>query len=128
MGKAARRKTRIVRVPGTTNNITKGVINFLRAEGHFAFRVNTMGIPLEDGSGWKKSGSEKGVADVLACMLPREGASGLFYAFEIKKGRDRASSKQIEFKENVERALGTVIEIKTYSDFLAWYRESKFSL
>jgi hypothetical protein len=119
------KRTRLRKVPATTNNITKAVINFLISRGHFAFRVNTHGVQSADGT-WKRSGSEKGVADVLACMR-REGASGLFFAFEIKRGRDKMRKTQESFKVNVETSGGTYIVVKTYSDFLAWYTDSVFN-
>jgi hypothetical protein len=127
------KKTKLVRVPLTANNLTKGVINFLRNEGHFAFRVNTMGIPLKDGSGWKRSGSEKGVADVLACLRPWFVTTttlgtkrSLFVAFEIKIGEDTLSKDQIEFKKNVEQAGGWFVEVRSYAQFRKWYSESIF--
>jgi hypothetical protein len=33
-------RTRVKKVPATTNNITQAIINFLRSRGHWAARIN----------------------------------------------------------------------------------------
>ena len=128
---------RLVKVPATTNNITRGVINFLTVRGHYAFRVNTTGIWDPTKQILRRSTTPAGASDVVACLkLPApymvktaEGhkylTAGLFLAVEIKNKftRDKMRPDQEVFAANVRAAGGIYLVVKRYEDFIAWYNE-----
>jgi len=114
-------KTRIKLVPATTNNITNAIINFLLCEGHSASRINTQGqFDVKLGQ-WRKSGSRKGFFDIAACIKDGDGV-GRFTVFDIKKDNDQLNGDQIAFIKEVEKAGGVAIEVRSYNEFLKWYR------
>lgn len=113
-------------VPATTNNITRGIVNFLNANGHCAFRVNTAGVFDKSSGRYRRMPeSSLGCPDVIACMqhhVPMT-PNGLFYGFEIKNADtgDRLSADQKRFHERIRNAAGGVVVIRSYSQFLEWY-------
>lgn len=117
-------KTRIKKVPATTNNITKAIIAYLLNEGHSASRVNVQGQYDPNIPGWRPSGSRKGFFDIACCIKDSNGV-GRFVAIDIKKGNDKLSKDQLKFIKEVENAGGTAIEISTYGEFLEWYSNLK---
>lgn len=114
-------KTRIKRVPATTNNITNAIINFLLCEGHSASRINTQGQYDPKIGGWRKGGSRKGYLDISSCIKDNDGI-GRFVVFDIKKNNDQLNGDQIAFIKEVESAGGMAMEIRSYEEFLKWYR------
>jgi len=113
---AKTKKAKIVRVPGTTNNITKGIINFINARpGCFAFRVNNAGVYDEAKKTYRNSG-RAGIADIIACMY------GEFVAIEVKNKatRDRMSKAQKAFEEAVEEAGGWHFIVTDYDGFIKY--------
>lgn len=97
-------------VPATTNNITKGVINFLLSQGHSASRINVQGQAVEGEDGrleWRRSGSRRGFLDIGVCLLTRSGL-GLFHVIDIKRGSDSLRDDQEEFIAEVKAAGGIV--------------------
>lgn len=129
-------KTKTKRVPATTNNITKGIINFLNLKGHCAFRVNTTGVWDTNNKRFRKIAKDsKGVPDIIACMCPYQGMSGthdlpgLFYGFEIKNKltRDSTSFDQERFRARVQCSKGTLITITCMQDFTDWFKRSEFN-
>lgn len=139
--------TKLRRVPATTNNITTGIINYLRKDGHSASRVNTQGnfepahppgrnSPVAKamfvliGSGysvghWKTSGARVGVADIVCCMHP----SGSFLAIEIKNSatNDKMSKEQQEYSEEIRKSGGDYWIVTSYAQFLELYNRSIWS-
>lgn len=113
-------KTTTRKVPATTNNITKAIVNFLRSKRHSASRVNVQGQYDPTLGEWKPSGSRKGYFDISACIKDSEGV-GRFVAIDIKKGNDKLSKDQKEFIAEVKEAGGVAIEVSSYPDFLLWY-------
>ena len=107
-------------VPATTNNITKAIINLLRSEGHSASRVNTQGQYDGKLKTWRKSGSTKGVFDIISCIKGRNGL-GRFLSIDIKKGNDKLNKDQIVFMKGVRDAGGIALEIESYAQFVEWY-------
>lgn len=127
-------KTKTTRVPATTNNITKGIVNFLNSKGHCAFRVNTAGI-YDRGTGQfrRMASSSLGCPDVIACMRyqidPATRVHGHFYGFEIKNEstKDRIRKDQQDFAGRVDKAGGHILIIRSYPEFLRWYDQSSFN-
>lgn len=105
------------RVPLTANNLTAGVINFLKIQGHSASRINTAGVYDPATGRFRRTGGRKGFADICACI------KGRAVAIEIKIGADKLSEHQVEFKNEWESAGGVFYECKNYTDFLTWYND-----
>lgn len=137
------RRVRKKKVANTTNNNTKGVINFLLVHGHSASRVNTQGqfepvtpkyrnykqispfIATLRGLGlttgfWRKSGSRRGYYDISACLKCKSGI-GIFHVIDIKTGDDELSADQIKFKKEVEASGGIATEVETINDYIEYY-------
>jgi hypothetical protein len=112
----------IRRVPATTNNIQRAIINFLNDKGHFAFRVNNGAVfdPVKKVFR-KRSKNDPAIADVHATLYP----SGCALWVEVKNAEtgDRASSEQKKFAENIKRRGGYHYFAKTYPGFLSCYDE-----
>jgi hypothetical protein len=133
---AKTKRTRIVKVPGTTANITKGIINFLNSKGHFAFRVNNTGVWDEARQAFRRANTEPGIADILCCFhytkpmingpLLTNFNVGIFMAIEVKneETKDRMSPAQINFRENVAAAGGTYLTTPSLGSFIKWYNEN----
>ncbi len=126
----ATRKTKIVRVPATTNNITKGIINYLNAKGHFAFRVNSGGV-WDPRTNEFRRGRSAGVADILCCIKVETTEAfgggfnyrGEFLAIEVKNGatKDRSRPAQRMFGEKLEAAGGDYTVARSYDQFVKWF-------
>ena len=136
-------KWKKVKVINDTNNNTRGIINFLLSEGHSASRVNVQGqfepvtskyhkwaliapmvkalkrFGLVVGS-WRKSGSRIGYYDVSVCLKCRSGI-GVFHAIDFKGEGDKLSKEQIEFKHEVQKAGGIVIEVGSLPEYEEYY-------
>lgn len=116
------------RVPATTNNITTGIINFLRANGHQAWRINTEGQFVEVGKvpqtkyvyGYFRPSGADSVSDIMAVLAPY----GTLLAVEVKKGKDRMKKHQKEFAQNVILSGGLHCEAKSLEQFKEFYYNS----
>lgn len=105
-------------VSNTTTNITKGIVNYLKSEGHSASRVNTQGQWDEGSQSWRRSGSRKGYLDISACIKSPINRIGIFLAIDVKKGNDTLSSDQIEFITEVTEAGGFAWEVSGVDEFI----------
>lgn len=106
-----------IKVPKTTNNITRSIINFLNASGHSAARINTQGQYDERLGMWRKSGSTKGVTDIICCLRPK----GRMLVIDVKKGDDVLSEDQIKYMASIVAAGGLACEAKSADDFEQHY-------
>jgi len=111
-GRYARRK-----VPATTNNITRSIINFLNMHGHCAARINTQGQWDEAKQIWRKSGSTKGVFDIICCLRP----FGRMLIVDVKKGDDELREDQIKYQNAVLAAGGIAYGAKSAEEFEEYY-------
>lgn len=101
-----------------TNETTKKILNFLFGIGVFAWRNNTMGIPIRRMGaivGFRPTG-KTGVGDIIG-IYSVEGR-GLFLSIEVKTGKDRLSDAQQGFFETVNKLGGIALVVKDYEDFL----------
>lgn len=115
------KRTKLVRVPGTTNNITKGILNYLNLREHFAFRVNSGGV-WDQSVGRFRAGRSLGVSDILCCLK-----GGRFLAIEVKNAatKDRVRPSQVAFRLGVMAAGGDYIIARSYESFVSWF-ESQY--
>jgi hypothetical protein len=96
----------------TTNETTREILKHLYSLGVFAWRQNTLPIPLP-GGGFRPA-AKTGLPDVIAILPPR----GRFCAIEVKTGRDRLRPEQEGFLANVEHMGGLTMVVKDFEDFV----------
>lgn len=105
------------KVFATTNNITKGIINYLLANGHSASRINTQGQWDENLGMWRKSGSRKGFFDIACCIKSPVKNIGIFLVIDVKKGNDTLSPDQIDFMNEIRSSGGIAFSIDSIDEF-----------
>lgn len=108
----------------TANGLTKCIIAYIQTKGGQAERINTTGTPIvergENGRrlvSWRYGNTTKGSADISATI------KGLSVKIEVKIGRDRQSSHQRKYQQEVERAGGLYYIARNFADFVKWYEE-----
>lgn len=99
-------------------DIQHGILAYLKMRGHFAFRVNTMGVAKwgknREFAGFRPS-PMKGVADILGVVGPRYGnlksgiMGGTFFAVEVKRKGGKTSPEQDQFLAEVRRCHGIAV-------------------
>lgn len=100
-------------VPLTANNLTKGVKNFIKLQGGWAVRVNSMGVYDPQKKIYRRIAEEdKGVSDVVACYKGR----ALFV--EVKIGADKESAYQKRFKNEMTRSGAVCIVARNMEQFI----------
>jgi hypothetical protein len=70
---------------------------------------------------WIGSGMKKGIADLQGSIKGR--AVAIELKRKYKRGKDRMSAAQIEFKERQERDGGIYVVVSSFEDFYEWYNE-----
>lgn len=113
-------RKKIRKVPATTNNITKGIVNFLLDKGHFVFRVNNGSVYDRKRQTFRRKGiHDPALSDVMGVLRP----SGVFIAIEIKNSAtgDKPKSRQKDFAREVISRGGIHYFAKTYEEFKSWY-------
>lgn len=98
-----------------TNNLTKAVKDYATLKGAYTIRVNSQGQYDLDLGTHRKSGSTKGVSDLILCY------KGRFIGVEIKVGKDKLRDLQKEFKMNLEKAGGIFFECRSIEGFIAFF-------
>jgi hypothetical protein len=115
----------------TANGITKCVISFLKLRDWQVERINSMGRYIQpktftDVVGfnhiiskgkWIKSTGTVGTADISATIWGRS------IKIEVKAGADHQSQAQKEYQRDIEKAGGIYIIIRSFADFLNWYKD-----
>ena len=96
----------------TANELTRCILGWLKLNGHFGARVNTMGTYNAKLGKYIRSGSKKGMADITAVI------NGKHVSIEVKTGRDKIRLEQMKVKSEVEAAGGVYIVASTFDDFL----------
>ena len=94
-----------------TNELTKAVIKYLNAAGHFVWRQNNIGVWDAEKKIYRSGITKKGVADIIGVSR-----TGKALAIEIKTGKDKLSIEQIEFGEQWQKRGGYYIEIKELNE------------
>jgi hypothetical protein len=126
------KRIKIIKVPGTTANIKRGIINFLNSRGHFAFPINNVGI-WDEAAGSFRRNPHKGIADILCSFKYRKPITGVtgtmvfnvgvFLAIEVKnkETHDVLSDAQIDFMKSVKATSGLYLVVYDYDEFVQWY-------
>lgn len=112
------------------NSLTKCIINYLRATGSQAERINNMGRPVERvekltnvlgqcrevrSIKWIKGSGQRGTADISAVI------KGKAVKIEVKWGRDRQSADQRQYQQEIEAADGIYWIVRTMDEFFEKY-------
>ena len=121
----------------TANGLTKAVVAFLNYSGHYAERINTMGVYRAEkkqqdqfgkvrtiGSGkWTPGGSTKGSADISSTIQVKiaEHKVGVSVKWEVKIGKDRQSDDQKIYEQRTVAAGGRYYIIRDFEDFYKKY-------
>jgi hypothetical protein len=99
----------------TANRITANIIRMINMQpGCVAYRVNNVGIWDEKKQIRRAGNTEKGLPDIWACM------NGSFVVIEVKAGSDKMSVFQKMRQQEVEKAKGVFLEIRSTDQFQAW--------
>ncbi len=102
----------------TANRITANIIRAINSQpGCAAYRINNVGVWDEAKGVYRKGNTQKGIADVSAVIRGRA------VWVEVKAGRDKISTEQLIFKQEVERAGGLYYEARSTDEFLKWFTE-----
>lgn len=81
----------------STNALTKAVIDLFTLKGYKVWRQNTAGIYDEKKGVYRSGSATKGISDVIGFHKQ----TGKFVAIEIKTGKDKLSSFQQNFLNDV---------------------------
>jgi len=113
--------------------VLKACLDYLALNGIFAFRNNTGGTPLHDGSGkWRPAPkSSIGSADIIGIASKITGwplSLALPLAVEVKSATGRQSPAQREFQQKWEAAGGVYVLCKSVDELRDALREAGVSL
>jgi hypothetical protein len=124
---------RSVKMPSdtTANGLTRLIIDWINMSGYHAERINTMGRVIDkrknvtDVVGRQKTigsmtyiptSGQRGSADI-SCTL----AGGRSVKIEVKIGKDRQSTHQKIYQQQIERSGGVYIIVRSMEDFLNYW-------
>lgn len=109
----------------TANGLTRCIVDFIRANGGQAERINTTGMPIirqlpsgRTETTWRKGNTTKGSADISAIIC------GKSVKIEVKIGHDRQSEAQKRYEQTVTAAGGYYYIAKNFDDFVKWYNNN----
>ena len=120
----------------SANGLTKCIIQFLLASGHFAERISNQGQYRDNtkevsdvlgrkykvGSGqWTKGQGTLGTADISAQIRRLGDQYAIPVKIEVKFGRDTQSEDQKVYAANVQQAGGVYMIARTFDQFIEWY-------
>lgn len=117
----------------SANALTKCVIAYITFMGGQAERISSQGqyregAKIQVGTGelahhrqlpgkWTPGQSTKGTADISSTIRGRS------VKIEIKYGKDVQSDVQKQYQEAVERAGGVYIIVRSFDEFVEWYKQ-----
>lgn len=99
------------------NELTGRIVKYLTQQGHFATRLNSMGV-FRDGQ-FTPSTQKAGLSDVLAVI------DGRACFFEVKTGTDKPREAQLKRQTDIQDAGGFYDFVKTFEAFLMAYEALK---
>ena len=104
--------------PETANAITANVIRVINMTPKaVAYRINNMGVWDAKINAYRLAHTQKGIADVDAIY------KGQAIKIEIKSGRDKQSDHQKAYQQEIERAGGIYIIIRSTDEFLYFWKQ-----
>jgi hypothetical protein len=102
---------------GSTGDLTKCVLDFLKMKGSYCGRTNTTGTYSAKLGRFINSGATRGQSDLNAIV------DGRSWQIELKIGRDALSSHQVKVQEQVQAAGGLYLVVKSFTDFIHQYKK-----
>ena len=101
----------------TANSLTNAICDFLKFNGCYANRINSMGTmrKIDGQMKWTKGSTNRGTADI-ACII-----NGRAVSIEIKIGADKMSEAQHKEKARIEKAGGVYVVVRNMEEFCCWY-------
>jgi hypothetical protein len=119
---------------GTTNGLTRCILDFLNYSGHWAVRVNTQGqvrikkiprysifsrrVEYSDKVQYTKSTTAKGTPDINSIIFGRG------VQIEVKAGKDKIRDEQTGQGQRITEAGGIWYVAGNMTDFIEWYKKS----
>jgi hypothetical protein len=119
----------------STNGLTRCVVDFLNYSGHFAERINSMGrfisgVKIDEGHAkyqtngkYIKGTGTNGTSDISAKIKLPNHKFAIPVSIEIKFGKDRQSSDQKKYEQNMNNVGAVYIIVRNFDDFISWYNE-----
>lgn len=98
----------------SANNLTKQALRILDLKGFNCWRQNNGAVWDPVKKVFRRNSSTPGISDIIGYHRK----TGQFLAVEIKSGKDRLTKEQKLFLENVEKAGGMALVIRTTDDIL----------
>lgn len=97
-----------------TNDLTKCVVAYTKAKGHFIERISSTGRYFR--GKWIPTSGTKGTADLSAVI------NGRAVKIEIKcrATKDRQSADQKKYQQQVEQAGATYIIVRDFKEYFVW--------
>lgn len=95
-----------------TNKLTQYTIMVLKLSGFNVWRQNNGGVYDPTKKVYRRNSSTPGIPDIIGYKKD----TGVFAAVEIKVGKDKLSSYQIEFAEQLQKSGGWYWVVKTFED------------
>lgn len=102
----------------SANELTKSILKYLQVNGAFATRLNSTGIYRADLKKFVPNTQRKGLADILCTY------KGISIQIEVKHGKDRMSSYQLQVKDDFEQSGGLFYVARDFTTFKQWFDES----
>lgn len=104
----------------SANDLTRSIEAFIRLTGNYADRINNTGIYDPRTKRFRKGGTRKGIADIIASKMVEHGGRkfAVNVAIEVKVGRDKLSEHQIRIKQDIEQAGGYYIVARDWPTFI----------
>jgi hypothetical protein len=96
----------------SANDLTKNALRILDLKGYHVWRQNNGGVYDPTLKVFRANSSTRGVSDILGFHRK----TGQFLACEVKAGKDQLRPEQELFLENVKKAGGLALVIRTNDD------------
>lgn len=119
----------------STNGLTRCVVDFLNYSGHFAERISNTGRYIAgetiDGVNGKfttqgkfiKGSGRNGTSDISAKIKLPNHKFAIPVSIEIKWKKDRQSSDQKKYEQDMNNVGAVYVIVKTFDGFMDWYNE-----
>jgi hypothetical protein len=119
----------------STNGLTRCVVDFLNFSNHFAERINSTGRFIAgktiDGVNGKfttqgkfiKGSGRNGTSDISAKIKLPNHKFAIPVSIEIKWKKDRQSSDQKKYEQDMNNVGAVYVIVKTFDGFMDWYNE-----
>lgn len=103
----------------SAGRLTQNVLRAINMQPRcVAWRINNVGVWDAAKGVYRAGNTQKGIADISAILRGRP------VWIEVKAGRDRLSMEQQIFGQEVERAGGVYLVVRSTDEFLEWFKNN----